>query len=259
MLESTGGASQGEQILLEVMDDGIGINPDQADQIFEAFHRIDKDKTSSGMGLGLAIVRQLCQMLNIEQGLKSTPEQGACFWFCLPIASPVLVEEENKALSNDPERDERHIVVVDDDQMVLDSTAQLLQNWGFRVTTYVDPALALEELGPQAETKAKTKIAETDLLICDYQFSQLKIDGTRWDGVTLVEELRETIRRDLPVVFVTADTLANLSAIVSERFTQGHQQLTEVVHKPFAPAKLRLIIRHFLEKQTNGIAASSAP
>jgi two-component system, OmpR family, manganese sensing sensor histidine kinase len=77
---------QGNQILVNVQDTGIGIAPDQLEHIFERFWRADRSRTyGSGFGLGLAIAQKIAQN---HGGLITVTSQlgaGSCFTVRLPI------------------------------------------------------------------------------------------------------------------------------------------------------------------------------
>lgn len=72
--EQDGGA------LLEVRDEGCGIPPDQQDQIFEAFF----STRSHGVGIGLAVVRQIAAQHEFEVDVESAPERGSSFLLRMP-------------------------------------------------------------------------------------------------------------------------------------------------------------------------------
>src|SRR6266545_1348570 len=72
--------------LLTVEDDGPGIAPEDAVQVFERFYRGDGGARASGSGLGLAIARELAEAMHGEIALTSRPGRTA-FTFSLPAAS----------------------------------------------------------------------------------------------------------------------------------------------------------------------------
>lgn len=73
-----------QHISVAVKDTGTGIAPADLPLIFDRFHK----RSSSGRGLGLAIVRSLVKAHGGEVGVTSEPGKGATFWFTLPIADP---------------------------------------------------------------------------------------------------------------------------------------------------------------------------
>lgn len=76
----------GDQIAIEVADDGPGIPPDDLPRIFERFYRVDKARSRElgGTGLGLAIVKNLVQIMKGSVKVQSTLGQGTTFTVKLP-------------------------------------------------------------------------------------------------------------------------------------------------------------------------------
>src|SRR5438105_10630342 len=78
----------GDQVCLEVADNGPGIPADDLPRIFERFYRVDKARSRElgGTGLGLAIVKNLAQILKGTVKVHSTVGEGTTFTLCLPRA-----------------------------------------------------------------------------------------------------------------------------------------------------------------------------
>ncbi len=83
-----------------VKDQGIGINPDLMDKVYEPFVRGDKffELSGKGIGLGLAVVRNYVQMLGGEIWIDSTPGVGTICYVSLPVHSKYMGSGEDAAV-----------------------------------------------------------------------------------------------------------------------------------------------------------------
>lgn len=74
------------EIIIEVEDDGIGMEEEEIPRIFERFYRVDKarSRNSGGTGLGLAIVKHIVEVHYGELSVKSKPNEGTAFSVSLP-------------------------------------------------------------------------------------------------------------------------------------------------------------------------------
>lgn len=79
--------SQGNEGILEVRDDGIGIPKDQQEKIWQRFYQVDPSRSdeSSGVGLGLSMVRQIAQLHGGTVTLDSVEGIGSVFALHLPL------------------------------------------------------------------------------------------------------------------------------------------------------------------------------
>lgn len=78
---------KGQEALLQVKDNGIGIESEDLPHIFERFYRADRARSREGTGLGLAIAQTLVEQLNGHITAESQPGQGSTFSVYLPLAS----------------------------------------------------------------------------------------------------------------------------------------------------------------------------
>jgi len=76
-----------QQIIVSVQDEGIGIEYDKLDKIFDRFYRVDKARTRQlgGTGLGLAITRELVEAHYGRIWVESTEGKGTTMYFTLPL------------------------------------------------------------------------------------------------------------------------------------------------------------------------------
>jgi len=79
---------EGEEMVLCVSDDGIGIPEEAQGHVFERFYRVDKGRSrrSGGTGLGLAIVKHICQLYGGSVEVRSALGEGSTFTVRLPAA-----------------------------------------------------------------------------------------------------------------------------------------------------------------------------
>lgn len=80
--------AEANDALLEVADEGPGLDPEQAERVFERFYRADsaRSRRHGSTGLGLAIVAALAAAHGGRAGVANTPSTGAIFWVRLPLA-----------------------------------------------------------------------------------------------------------------------------------------------------------------------------
>jgi signal transduction histidine kinase len=77
------------RVLLRVTDSGMGIAPEQLAVVFEPFVQVDRTRSSrEGVGLGLAIARELARQMGGDITAESTPDVGSVFTVMLPLAAP---------------------------------------------------------------------------------------------------------------------------------------------------------------------------
>lgn len=70
------------KLKIMVIDDGAGIAPEETKLIFEEFYQSQNipNNKKNGSGLGLTIVKKIADILQMEAGVKSSPEKGSCFY-----------------------------------------------------------------------------------------------------------------------------------------------------------------------------------
>ena len=79
----------GAQVFIEIADDGIGLSPEEAAQLFQPFKRVASTPHAiEGSGLGLYIVKQLVERMGGQVSVDGQPGQGARFTLRLPTADP---------------------------------------------------------------------------------------------------------------------------------------------------------------------------
>ena len=71
-------SAQPSHVLIEVQDHGIGMTPEQLSHVSERFYRADKSGAIPGTGLGMAIVKEIIELMGGQLQLRSTPGEGSC-------------------------------------------------------------------------------------------------------------------------------------------------------------------------------------
>ncbi|MFO6421225.1 hybrid sensor histidine kinase/response regulator [Hylemonella sp. W303a] len=214
-----------------VVDTGIGIAPDQLDEVFKEFVQIgnpERDRRQ-GLGLGLAIVRRIADLTRIPVHVRSLPGRGSTFGFSLPRAEPQATAAPAvtaNAVGDATRRLEgqltgRLVAVLDDEIQVREGMRALLQSWGAQVVAAPTSAALIAELN--AQTRAP------DLLVCDY-----RLQGGA-SGITAVHEVREEFNSPIPALLVTGDT-------APDRLAEATASGLPLLHKPVPPRALRRML-----------------
>ncbi len=87
---TVGARREGGQLVLWVRDQGIGIPDGELRRIFDRFYQVDRTEArdAGGVGLGLALVRELVDVLGASIAVESSVGQGSCFTVTLPLRPP---------------------------------------------------------------------------------------------------------------------------------------------------------------------------
>ena len=137
-----------DQVTLEfaVSDTGIGLSPEQIDNLFEAFSQADTSTTRKygGTGLGLTICKRLVGMMGGEISVQSTPGQGSTFKF-----TAVCGQSEQKklqVLKSPPDLKGLRVLVVDDNATAREILKGMLASFGFKVSLATNGEEGIKEL-----------------------------------------------------------------------------------------------------------------
>jgi signal transduction histidine kinase len=190
-------------VRIEVADTGMGIAPDVLPKIFERFHQADPSTTRSegGLGLGLAIVRQIVELHGgTVEAMSPGLGGGTTMIVNLPPAearglSAVRTMAGSTArpvLSEPPSLSRLRLLIVEDDPDALEAISAVLQRSGASVTSVRSVPEALIALGRE----------KPDVLVSDIAMAGM-------DGITLIRAVRERSRERggaVPALALTAYT-----------------------------------------------------
>lgn len=237
---------RGKALRVEVRDNGIGIQKSDQDNIFREFFQLAQPSINAdkGLGLGLAIVNRLAKLLQHPLGVRSEPGRGTVFYVDVPIQSgqrprPVLrtapeITDDGlqPALAHPSQLAGKRLLVVDDDALVLSSTAGLLENW----SCVISSAVSLQQV-----ERLLDEGGDWDMVISDYQL------GHDTSGIDVVALIRRRLQREVPCILISGDTSPALLKLAT---VSGHHLL----HKPVRPAKLRALTIFLLDEAAHPTA-----
>ncbi len=204
-----------KQAKVHVVDTGIGIAPDKLDRIFNAFEQADGSisRRHGGTGLGLYLTKQLVELHQGTLAVQSQLDEGSRFTFSLPLqdselpplesqAQPIpaalsVVDAEIPLSVHVPAGKEKaHILVVDDDIIVLQVLVNILSQEGYSISTAINGKEALEVL----ESDGHPLETEIKLVILDVMMPEM-------NGYEVCRAIRSKFEAtDLPVILLTART-----------------------------------------------------
>lgn len=225
--------ARGQNIEIQILDNGAGIPEDQFDEIFIEFHQLQNPARDrrQGLGLGLAIVKRLAKLLHHDIKVVSRLGHGSCFSITLPMVHPTTKPESGQLIERaDVIKDALlgcRVLVLDDDSAVLEGMQGLLRRWGCNVIIAGSPAEAAERLA--------ANVHRLELLIVDYRLPD------NVSGIDVARNLQTRLGYPFAVLIITGDT-------GPERLKEASISGYPLLHKPTEPAKLRSVLQYLMAK-----------
>lgn len=241
-----------ENLSLKVMDNGIGIHPDDLPHLFDRYFQATQPYRSAegGTGIGLAICREYIDLMGGEIQVESHVGKGTQFTILAPVsisnipttvANPASVPggitremRSNKASAagrpagdGSAPSDKPHILVVEDN-LDLQEYIQLMLSDQYRITTAENGEEALKLLS----------------ISTNYQLILSDLMMPVMDGIQLLDQLRAADRtRHLPMIMLTARSDAHL------KLKALRMGVDDYLIKPFEEEELRVRIENLLRNQ----------
>jgi CheY-like chemotaxis protein len=235
---------RGDGLRIAVWDTGYGIPDDRRDDIFREFVQLDGERRPAGgimsergrgLGLGLAIVARLADLLGTHIDLVSRVGRGSMFAFELalgtasalrarPAAAPLRIASLRGVFA----------LVVDDDESARAGTCGLLESWGCLTLAAEDGEAAIAQL--------RAHDRPPELIVCDYRL------GPSENGLETIARIRGQIGEPVPAVLVTADTAPTT-------MQAARAAGVPMLHKPVSPVKLRALVAQLLGAREDRQAA----
>ena len=223
----------GGQLVVAVSDTGPGIAPHQREEIFKEYYQGEVGKSGNGLGLGLAIVRGLSDLLGfrvqVADGTSEIPSagptRGSTFSVLVPAAmvrGRQLAARTDEAALPNASLDGLFVAYVDDDAASRDALALLLDDWGCRAVVAETLDALMLELGTGAAP---------DALLTDFSLAS---------GVTGLDVIAAVRGRfgAVSAAILTGD----ISAIEIEKLGELEYP---VLRKPVSAQELRALLEVF--------------
>lgn len=198
---------RGDGMAFQVWDTGIGIAEQHLERIFDEYYQIgnpERDR-AKGMGLGLAIVRRICDLLELGLSCRSRPGKGSLFEVRIPPAAfhgrACPTPEAAPLPEVDLERFRgKRIVLVEDDTLVADALHDALGMHGADIRVFRDAEAALAD--PATE--------HADAFIVDHQLAG------PMNGLEFLHAARKLCSKPVRAVVISGNTTQEFVGSVRE-------------------------------------------
>lgn len=182
------------KLRISVQDTGIGINTDALAQLFTPYFHDESTKNPQGVGIGLAITRQLIELMHGEILVNSQPDDGCEFIIVLPLTKSDGNETTpSKQINTTTLHAPVSVLLVDDDKLHHDVFRGMVQHLPITIHSALTGKEAL----------ALCSAIDASLILIDYRLSDM-------DGLTLAKSLRHcnshNSQRAIHLVMLTAHT-----------------------------------------------------
>jgi CheY-like chemotaxis protein/two-component sensor histidine kinase len=180
--------SVGGQIEIRVQDNGVGIDPQLRERLFEPFVQSEHSlaRTRGGLGLGLALVRGILELHGGTARVESAGVgKGAEFILRIPSGAKPQIQHSTTGRAQDT-TNMRRVLVVDDNRDAAESLADLVKLFGHEAKALFDGAGALVEV----------LVNPPDILLCD-----LGLPGL--DGYEVARRIREHLGRSIQLIAIS--------------------------------------------------------
>ena len=177
------------QYEFRIKDNGIGMSPEFAQKIFEPFER-ERTSTVSriqGTGLGMAITKNIVDMMGGTIEVQTAQGKGSEFIICLPMRT----QDEHRPVEKITELEGLKALVVDDDFNTCDSVTKMLVKVGMRAEWTLS--------GKEAVLRARQSIEMSDVYhayIIDWRLPDM-------NGIEVTRQIR-SLHDDTPIIILTA-------------------------------------------------------
>ncbi len=207
-----------------VEDTGIGMSEEFQKRIFETFAREESEYAHqvTGTGLGMAITKSIVDMMGGTIELQSQVKKGSKFHIILDFKKADIKEKDMRL---PPWK----ILVVDDNEELCMSAAANLEELGTHADWLTDGAEAIEQI---EEHHKKDE---------DYNFVLIDWKMPHMDGLEIIREIRERVKKEIPIFLVSAYDWSDVEEEVNSSAIEGF------IPKPLFKSTLFERLRRYMD------------
>jgi len=190
-------------LVLKIEDSGVGIPEDKLDRIFDEYYQVGPQGTKRlGVGLGLAIVREVSRLLGYSVAVSSRLGEGSCVSVRIPrrgiLSDTDLPAREDIEILPASTVPRCRLMLLEDNDSVRRATELFLSLEGF-------------------ETLSAASVAEAEGLLADLQPGDIFITDYHLDGkltgLDVLEQLRKRQGDDVPAILMSGDLLSMMRMV----------------------------------------------
>ena len=206
-----------------IEDNGIGMTPEFQKIMFEPFSRADDHRTTKvqGTGLGMAIARNIVNLMNGDIQVESAPNKGT------KITVTVYLKLQENEKEQEKEWVDLPVLVVDDDKTCCESTVATLREIGIAGEWVLTGKEAVERCYARHETNS-----DYFAVILDWKMPEM-------DGIATARKIRERVGEEVTIIILTS---FDFSEIEEEARAAG---VNAFMAKPLFRSRLTATLRQF--------------
>jgi Na+/proline symporter/signal transduction histidine kinase len=215
-------------VRIDVWDNGIGIEQDKQQEIFNEFTRGSQIRSDQALGLGLAISKGIAHVLGHQISMRSWPEKGSVFSLTLPRANHAdLIPKVDVAMPAEMlDLKQLKVLCVDNEPDILIGMNDLLTRWGCDVRSATNLVTSMASI---------EQAWWPDVVLSDY-----RLDNGR-TGLEVLQQCRLRLGDRFVGIIISADrTQEMLDGIESNHF--------RFLAKPVKPLKLRTVLNQCVNR-----------
>ncbi len=237
-VERTANYQNQSTLQFKVSDTGIGMSDEFLPKVFDTFAQEDSSMTNKygSSGLGLAITKNIVEMMNGNISVESEKGKGSTFTFTVTLMNAAGHEDDDREIRPD----EMTVLVVDDDPVACEHAKLVLEQAGI--------AAELAQSGAEAIEMVKLRHARRDpynLILVDWKMPEM-------DGVETTRKMRDIIGRESAIIILTA---YRWDDVLEEALRAG---VDSFISKPlFVNAVLEEFSSALKHKQSAGMATAA--